>query len=100
MPLEYICDLNESIGIDDKKILRDCAKKIGLKYSWSLVKRAIQFGSRIANNKVAGYVNITDELNINDLINYQMYNQWNDGNNTQINTTITKKCQKKKGKRL
>ena len=67
LPLKYICDLNESLGIGGKKILRDCANKIGLKYSWSLVKRAIQFGSRIANNKVAGYVDINKDLNINNL---------------------------------
>ena len=95
LPIHSICDLNQCLGIGDKKLLRDCAKQIGLKYSYSLVKRAIQFGSRIANNKVAGYVDIKQKLKINDLINYQIYNNSNhDHNDNQVNETVTKKYNK------
>ncbi len=37
-------------GIGDKKILRDAAKLLGLTNSTELVKRAIQFGTRVARH--------------------------------------------------
>eukprot|EP01035_Chromulina_nebulosa_P017039 gene17039-22547_t len=50
LQLTDICDLNQEQGCGDKKILRDAAKLIGLSNSTKLVKRAIQFGTRIAKN--------------------------------------------------
>ena len=103
LPLNYICDLTLPTGIGDKKILRDAAKKIGLKKSWSLVKRAIQFGSRIANAKVAGYVNIAqniDDFEIGDLVNAEMFKKYrqNDGGSRQVKETLSKKYNKSVGK--
>ena len=43
-----ICDMDRPQGEGDKLILRLAAKKIGVEKCSSLVKRAIQFGSRIA----------------------------------------------------
>lgn len=43
-----ICDMDRPQGEGDKLILRLVAKKIGVQTCSSLVKRAIQFGSRIA----------------------------------------------------
>jgi hypothetical protein len=43
-----IADLTEPPGIGDKKILRLAAHKVGLKISNQFVKRAIQFGTRVA----------------------------------------------------
>mmetsp|Transcript_22529 Transcript_22529/g.64805 ORF Transcript_22529/g.64805 Transcript_22529/m.64805 type:complete len:700 (+) Transcript_22529:128-2227(+) len=43
-----ICDMDRPQGEGDKMILRLLAKKIGVQRCSSLVKRAIQFGSRIA----------------------------------------------------
>lgn len=54
LTLEQICDLREPLGIGDKKILRRTAQLLGLNNGSSLVKRAIQFGTRIANNKIEG----------------------------------------------
>lgn len=48
LPLELKCDMNQPQGIGDKLILRRVAKMIGVHECSSLVKRAIQFGSRIA----------------------------------------------------
>lgn len=48
VPLWEITDLDQPIGIGDKKILREVAHLLGLSEAASLPKRAIQFGSRIA----------------------------------------------------
>jgi len=48
LSLEDIADLSEPPGVGDKRILRDAAKVLGLSTSSQFVKRAIQFGSRIA----------------------------------------------------
>jgi len=50
LPIQQIVDLRLPSGVGDKRILRDAAKKIGLKGCSGLVKRAIQFGSRIAKH--------------------------------------------------
>lgn len=43
-----ICDMTRPQGEGDKMVLRLVAKKIGVRHCSGLVKRAIQFGSRIA----------------------------------------------------
>ena len=43
-----LCDMSQGQGVGDKMILRLVAKNIGVKACSGLVKRAIQFGSRIA----------------------------------------------------
>ena len=48
LPLELKCDLSLPQGEGDKLILRKVARMIGVNECSSLVKRAIQFGSRIA----------------------------------------------------
>ncbi|PHT33654.1 hypothetical protein CQW23_25454 [Capsicum baccatum] len=48
IPLWEIADLDQPIGIGDKKILREVAHLLGIFEASSLPKRAIQFGSRIA----------------------------------------------------
>lgn len=48
LPLEQRCNMNLPSGEGDKKILREVARMIGVTECSTLVKRAIQFGSRIA----------------------------------------------------
>lgn len=51
LPLSLICDLSLPTGIGDKRILRRVAQKLGVAKAATLQKRAVQFGSRIANQK-------------------------------------------------
>jgi asparagine synthetase B (glutamine-hydrolysing) len=48
LAIEDIVQLNEAPGVGDKRILRDAGKLLGLSACSEFVKRAIQFGSRIA----------------------------------------------------
>ncbi|KAL6079640.1 Asparagine synthetase domain-containing protein 1 [Balamuthia mandrillaris] len=48
LPLWHVCDMAAPPGEGDKAILRRVGRELGLKESTRLVKRAIQFGSRIA----------------------------------------------------
>jgi asparagine synthetase B (glutamine-hydrolysing) len=48
LDVEQLCDMEKPAGEGDKMILRLIAKKIGVRQCSGLVKRAIQFGSRIA----------------------------------------------------
>jgi len=44
-----VCDFNLPPGVGDKRILRLVAKRLGMEHASGLVKRAIQFGSRISH---------------------------------------------------
>lgn len=48
-PLGDVCDYNLPPGQGDKRILRLMAMRLGLKTASGMVKRAIQFGSRISH---------------------------------------------------
>lgn len=47
-PLWQVCDMRLQPGVGDKALLREAGRRLGLTASTRLVKRAIQFGSRIA----------------------------------------------------
>jgi hypothetical protein len=47
--------MNEGPGVGDKKILREAAKSIGINTSSEFVKRAIQFGTRVAKHTNVKY---------------------------------------------
>ena len=49
LPLQYVCDFDLPPGQGDKRLLRLVASRLGLDHASSLVKRAIQFGSRISH---------------------------------------------------
>jgi asparagine synthetase B (glutamine-hydrolysing) len=61
-------DLELPIGVGDKRALREIGMALGLGASTRLQKRAIQFGTRLANNKVAGEAQLSDALMIDDLV--------------------------------
>ena len=48
--LAEIVDLSKPPGEGDKAVLREVASRLGLKSCSNLVKRAVQFGTRIAND--------------------------------------------------
>jgi asparagine synthetase B (glutamine-hydrolysing) len=48
LPVEMKCDMMRPLGEGDKLILRIIARTLGMHSCSTLVKRAIQFGSRIA----------------------------------------------------
>lgn len=48
LPVDRKCDMSLSPGVGDKLLLREVARMIGVNECSTLVKRAIQFGSRIA----------------------------------------------------
>ena len=49
LPPEDVCDFSLPPGQGDKRILRLVAHRLGLDHAGGLVKRAIQFGSRISH---------------------------------------------------
>ena len=49
IPLSLICDFSLPPGQGDKRILRLVAQRLGIDHASGLVKRAIQFGSRISH---------------------------------------------------
>eukprot|EP00475_Leptophrys_vorax_P044657 TRINITY_DN9031_c0_g1_i1.p1 TRINITY_DN9031_c0_g1~~TRINITY_DN9031_c0_g1_i1.p1 ORF type:complete len:688 (+),score=165.00 TRINITY_DN9031_c0_g1_i1:234-2297(+) len=67
--VDDLLDLSKPPGIGDKKILRDAAHRLGIDKKFaSLEKRAIQFGTKIANKNVAGYVPLTDDIRTSEIV--------------------------------
>jgi hypothetical protein len=52
--LSEVVDVSLPEGVGDKKLLRTCARMLGLRDVSKLQKRAIQFGTRIADRKLQG----------------------------------------------
>ena len=48
LALWNMCDFRLPPGEGEKKILRECARSLGLTHAMTAAKRAIQFGSRIS----------------------------------------------------
>jgi asparagine synthetase B (glutamine-hydrolysing) len=69
LPIEQICDLTLPPGVGDKRILRLSAERVGLVRHSALLKRAMQFGARVSNNRVAGYVKMSADVNLMDVVN-------------------------------
>ena len=71
VPLASICDLKRPPGAGDKAILRAVAARLGLSTSQALVKRAMQFGTRIANSKVPGRRTLAPDTPLRAVVNKQ-----------------------------
>jgi len=69
LPVQKLCDLTLAPGTGDKKILRDALLLLGLSKASGLQKRAMQFGTRIANKRVAGYVHMDASVRLVDIVN-------------------------------
>ncbi|KAL1519079.1 hypothetical protein AB1Y20_003346 [Prymnesium parvum] len=67
-PLPLLCNLDLGFGEGDKQILRRAARLLGLSYSSYLQKRAIQFGTRIANKNVCGMATLDESIDLADVV--------------------------------
>ena len=67
-PLHLICDLRHPLGMGDKLILRRLARMLGLSAASCLQKRAIQFGTRIANKNVCGQALIDESVDLREVV--------------------------------
>ena len=67
-PLHLVCDLRHARGVGDKLILRRLARLLGLTHASRLEKRAIQFGTRIANKHVCGQAVLDETVALRDVV--------------------------------
>eukprot|EP01062_Namystynia_karyoxenos_P011818 TRINITY_DN14245_c0_g1_i1.p2 TRINITY_DN14245_c0_g1~~TRINITY_DN14245_c0_g1_i1.p2 ORF type:complete len:717 (+),score=203.99 TRINITY_DN14245_c0_g1_i1:65-2152(+) len=58
LALRQVCDMRAPLGVGDKRLVRLCARNLGLGRAAGLQKRAIQFGTRIANTRADGTVEL------------------------------------------
>jgi len=68
LPLPLICDLALGLGGGDKLILREAGRMLGLTRSTRLQKRAIQFGTRIANRGVFGGARVRGDMDLSEIV--------------------------------
>ena len=68
LPLPLLCDLRQEAGRGDKLVLRRLARNVGLTRCASLQKRAIQFGTRIANKNVCGEALLGPEVSLDEIV--------------------------------
>eukprot|EP00468_Gymnochlora_sp_CCMP2014_P006249 CAMPEP_0167745714 /NCGR_PEP_ID=MMETSP0110_2-20121227/3307_1 /TAXON_ID=629695 /ORGANISM="Gymnochlora sp., Strain CCMP2014" /LENGTH=368 /DNA_ID=CAMNT_0007630391 /DNA_START=756 /DNA_END=1862 /DNA_ORIENTATION=- len=66
-----LCNLSLAPGEGDKLILRLIALHLNLRQASVLVKRAMQFGTRLANSKVPGQTDIPEDLKVRQFVNKQ-----------------------------
>jgi hypothetical protein len=76
LPLRALCDLRRGPGSGDKLLLRRAAHALGLRGAGSLVKRAMQFGTRLANRDSVSTAQAGDWLTLRELVNGRYF----DGN--------------------
>eukprot|EP00965_Chrysotila_dentata_P071473 2361520-Pleurochrysis_carterae.AAC.1 len=67
-PLHFVCDLQNTAGAGDKAILRRLARALGLRRAASLQKRAIQFGTRIANKNICGAAPLDPTVDVAEIV--------------------------------
>ena len=62
-PLSSLADLRMALGVGDKLVLREVLRKLGLPHAAGRVKRAIQFGTRLAKVTNAAHFGGTRQAN-------------------------------------
>ena len=67
-PLHLLCDPRFEAGVGDKIVLRRAARALGLARCASLQKRAIQFGTRIANRHVSGDALLGPDVRLDEIV--------------------------------
>ncbi len=72
LALPVVCDLVQELGAGDKLVLRNVARELGLRRSSYLQKRAIQFGTRIANRRVHGTAKVSGDMDIAELVHREL----------------------------
>ncbi len=72
LPFTLLCDLRDQPGVGDKRLLRGVASALGLTSAGRLVKRAMQFGTKVANKNLAGTSILTRDVPTAAVVNQQM----------------------------
>jgi hypothetical protein len=68
-PLEALCDMRMGPGAGDKLVLRQVAAALGVDSSSRLVKRAMQFGTKMAKRELVGTVVMSGNCAMEDVVN-------------------------------
>jgi hypothetical protein len=87
-------------------ILRRAAYLLGLRRGATLVKRAMQFGSRVSNKRVAGYLDMSTRVRIATIVNPNFLRPSslpsiednNNNNNDDVTTTAAMSSRQRRGK--
>ena len=61
LPLRAVCNPRLPLGVGDKILVREAAARAGLPSAAALQKRAIQFGTRLANSRVDGTAQVSQD---------------------------------------
>ena len=67
LPLHALHTLPSPLG--GKAVLREVARRAGLERVSGLEKRAMQFGSRVSNRRVVGWVRMSDSVQVREIVN-------------------------------
>ena len=67
LPLAALHTLPSPLG--GKAVLRELGRRVGLVRVSGLEKRAMQFGSRVSNRRVAGWVHMADSVHVREIVN-------------------------------
>jgi hypothetical protein len=72
LPLSTLCNMLLPQGVGDKLLLRICTNALNIRKTSVLQKRAMQFGSKIANRHITGVVRLNQVNCVLDIVNPQL----------------------------
>lgn len=67
--IDQLANFDLPPGIGDKKLLRDIAVSLGLDVSGRLMKRAMQFGTKIVNKQLVGTQEMNEQVELETILN-------------------------------